>query len=116
MCLSPPSSRQAGSRRCADVSIFRPLSFNAAAVVKVAVEPLRPSELPKLLDGLRRVNKSYPLLTTRVRPVPAPPPPPASAPRAAVLKVAVEAVMPSAAHAAVLVLRLRLVVLALASS
>jgi 116 kDa U5 small nuclear ribonucleoprotein component len=30
------------------------------------VEPVNPSELPKMLDGLRKVNKSYPLLTTRV--------------------------------------------------
>lgn len=30
------------------------------------VEPVNPSELPKMLDGLRKVNKSYPLLITRV--------------------------------------------------
>ena len=30
------------------------------------VEPVNPSELPKMLDGLRKVNKSYPLLATRV--------------------------------------------------
>lgn len=30
------------------------------------VEPVNPSELPKMLDGLRKVNKSYPLLNTRV--------------------------------------------------
>ncbi|KAA3675336.1 116 kDa U5 small nuclear ribonucleoprotein component [Paragonimus westermani] len=46
--------------------IFRPLNFNAMSVVKIAVEPANPSELPKLLDGLRKVNKSYPLLTTKV--------------------------------------------------
>lgn len=47
--------------------IFRPLKFNTKSVVKIAVEPINPSELPKMLDGLRKVNKSYPLLTTRVR-------------------------------------------------
>lgn len=31
-----------------------------------SVEPVNPSELPKMLDGLRKVNKSYPLLATRV--------------------------------------------------
>jgi U5 small nuclear ribonucleoprotein component len=36
------------------------------SILKVAVEPLAPSELPKMLDGLRKVNKSYPLLTTKV--------------------------------------------------
>ena len=50
----------------ADVDIFRPLSFDTTATIKLAVEPLNPSELPKLLDGLRKVNKSYPLLTTKV--------------------------------------------------
>ncbi|XP_036355667.1 116 kDa U5 small nuclear ribonucleoprotein component-like [Octopus sinensis] len=46
--------------------IFRPLNFNTCSVIKIAVEPVNPSELPKMLDGLRKVNKSYPLLTTRV--------------------------------------------------
>jgi len=31
------------------------------------VEPVNPSELPKMLDGLRKINKSYPLVTTKVR-------------------------------------------------
>ncbi|VDN09422.1 unnamed protein product [Dibothriocephalus latus] len=48
------------------VFIFRPLSFNTISVVKISVEPANPSELPKMLDGLRKVNKSYPLLTTKV--------------------------------------------------
>lgn len=34
--------------------------------MKVAVEPLVPSELPKMLEGLRKINKSYPLLHTKV--------------------------------------------------
>lgn len=48
--------------------IFRPLKFNTASVIKIAVEPVNPSELPKMLDGLRKVNKSYPSLTTKVDP------------------------------------------------
>ena len=47
--------------------IFHPLKFNTRSVIKIAVEPVNPSELPKMLDGLRKVNKSYPLLTTKVR-------------------------------------------------
>lgn len=35
----------------ARAQIFRPLKFNNAAIVKIAVEPANPSELPKLLDG-----------------------------------------------------------------
>ena len=42
------------------------LNFNTQSVVKVAIEPLNPSELPKMLDGLRKINKSYPLLNTKV--------------------------------------------------
>lgn len=34
--------------------------------MKVAIEPLIPSELPKMLEGIRKVNKSYPLLVTHV--------------------------------------------------
>ncbi|KAG2460705.1 U5S1 protein, partial [Polypterus senegalus] len=49
-----------------DPDIFRPLKFNTASVIKIAVEPVNPSELPKMLDGLRKVNKSYPSLTTKV--------------------------------------------------
>ena len=51
---------------CEDAQIFRPLKFNTKSTVKIAVEPVNPSELPKMLDGLRKVNKSYPLLVTKV--------------------------------------------------
>jgi len=46
--------------------IFTPLRFNTVSVMKLAVEPLNPSELPKMLDGLRKINKSFPLVTTKV--------------------------------------------------
>ena len=49
-----------------DLYIFRPLSHISESILKVAVEPLNPPELPKLLDGLRKVNKLYPLLSTKV--------------------------------------------------
>lgn len=48
------------------VHIFRPLRFQTRSVVKIAAEPLNPSELPKMVDGLRKVSKSYPLASTRV--------------------------------------------------
>lgn len=38
---------------------FRPLSFDTEPVCKIALEPLHPAELPKMLDGLRKVAKSY---------------------------------------------------------
>lgn len=49
-----------------DMYIFRPVKHMNQSVLKVAVEPVAPSELPKMLDGLRKVNKSYPLLQTKV--------------------------------------------------
>mmetsp|Transcript_35049 Transcript_35049/g.105666 ORF Transcript_35049/g.105666 Transcript_35049/m.105666 type:complete len:979 (+) Transcript_35049:54-2990(+) len=49
-----------------EYEIFRPLKFDSLSTVKIAVEPVNPSELPKMLDGLRKVNKTYPLLRTRV--------------------------------------------------
>jgi len=54
------------------------LKFNTTSVIKIAVEPVNPSELPKMLDGLRKVNKSYPSLTTKVCPRPQPLPRPMS--------------------------------------
>ena len=32
----------------------------------MACEPLNPSELPKMLDGLRKISKTYPLAKTKV--------------------------------------------------
>jgi len=49
-----------------DAYIFRPVKHFTESVFKVAVEPVNPSELPKMLDGLRRINKSYPLVITKV--------------------------------------------------
>lgn len=49
-----------------ELFIFSPLKFNTESVIKIAVEPVNPSELPKMLEGLRKCNKSYPLLATKV--------------------------------------------------
>jgi len=49
-----------------DAYIFKPIKHFYESVFKVAVEPINPSELPKMLDGLRKINKSYPLVTTKV--------------------------------------------------
>ena len=56
----------AGSSDADPVHIFRPLKFDNLAVVKLAVEPLNPSELPKMTEGLRKISKSYPLAQTKV--------------------------------------------------
>ena len=49
-----------------DLHIFRPLKHPTQSVLKIAVEPIAPSELPKMLSGLRSINKSYPLVSTKV--------------------------------------------------
>ena len=49
-----------------DAFIFAPLRFDTAPVVKIATEPLNPSDLPKLVAGLRKIGKSYPLAVTKV--------------------------------------------------
>lgn len=45
---------------------FRPLPFNTVPTMKVAVEPLNPKDLPKMVEGLRSINRSYPLVQTKV--------------------------------------------------
>lgn len=52
-----------------DVHIFAPLKFPQAggdSVMKLAIEPLNPGELPKMVEGLRRISKAYPMAKTRV--------------------------------------------------
>jgi len=48
------------------VAIFNPLRYDTQAVMKVAVEPINPTELPRMLDGLRKINKSYCIVHTKV--------------------------------------------------
>ncbi|RMX65336.1 hypothetical protein DD238_004784 [Peronospora effusa] len=51
-----------------EVGIFRPIhiSYGTTAVMNLAVEPLNPAELPKMLEGLRKISKSYSLVRTKV--------------------------------------------------
>jgi len=45
-----------------DTYPFKTMKFSVAAVVRVAVEPKRVEDLPKLVEGLKRLSKSDPLL------------------------------------------------------
>jgi 116 kDa U5 small nuclear ribonucleoprotein component len=56
--VSPPT--------LAEPYTFTPIRHLTESVFKIAVEPVNPSELPKMLAGLRMINKSYPLITTKV--------------------------------------------------
>ncbi|KAJ2795400.1 hypothetical protein H4R21_005126, partial [Coemansia helicoidea] len=49
-----------------DLAIVRPLPLPAESVVRIAVEPVVPTELPKMLSGLRKIGKSYPSAQMRV--------------------------------------------------
>jgi 116 kDa U5 small nuclear ribonucleoprotein component len=49
-----------------NTDIMVPLKFWSQPTIKVAIEPLVPSELPKMLEAIRRANKSYLLLKTKV--------------------------------------------------
>lgn len=59
-------SMEDGGKEAESACVFKPLQFDNSAVMKIAIEPVQPSELPKMLEGLRKVNKAYPLLSTRV--------------------------------------------------
>ncbi|KAJ4472459.1 P-loop containing nucleoside triphosphate hydrolase protein [Lentinula edodes] len=49
-----------------DLYTFRPIKHMTESVLKIAIEPIAPSELPKMLSGLRSINRSYPLVSTKV--------------------------------------------------
>jgi 116 kDa U5 small nuclear ribonucleoprotein component len=42
------------------------LLFPGKSVVRVAVEPVIPADLPKMVEGIRKLTKSYPSLETKV--------------------------------------------------
>lgn len=48
------------------MEIFKPLEYFNLSYLKVSVEPLNPSELPKMLEGLRKINKSYSICKTKI--------------------------------------------------
>ena len=42
------------------------MKFSVSPVVRVAVEVKNPSELPKLVEGLKRLAKSDPMVQVRI--------------------------------------------------
>ena len=53
-------------RNAAEAAIFKPLEFNTQALMKLAIEPRKPSELPVMVEALRKVTRTYPLVSTKV--------------------------------------------------
>merc|ERR1712241_1355544 len=47
---------------CKDAHNLKVMKFSVSPVVKVAVEPKNPAELPKLVEGLKRLAKSDPMV------------------------------------------------------
>merc|ERR1711976_263937 len=47
-----------------EASPFNTMKFSVSAVVRVAVEPKSAQDLPKLVEGLKRLSKSDPLVKT----------------------------------------------------
>lgn len=45
---------------------FRTMKFSVSPVVRVAVECKNPSDLPKLVEGLKRLSKSDPMVQVSV--------------------------------------------------
>ncbi|KAJ9095884.1 hypothetical protein QFC19_007373 [Naganishia cerealis] len=50
---------KSGTLALSDDYIFPSQSYSKNSVFKVAIEPFVPNDLPKMLDGLRKVSKSY---------------------------------------------------------
>jgi U5 small nuclear ribonucleoprotein component len=48
------------------LDILAPLKFWSQPTIRIAIEPLIPSELPKMIEAIRKANKSYLLLKTKV--------------------------------------------------
>lgn len=41
---------------------IRPMRYSVSPVVRVAVKPKNPADLPKLVDGIKKLSKSDPLV------------------------------------------------------
>ena len=48
------------------IEIFKPLDFSNSALMKIACEPLHPSDLPRMVEALRKVARAYPQLVVKV--------------------------------------------------
>ena len=51
--------------RNVETTVFCPLEFDTQAVVKLSIEPRKPSELPIMVEALRKVTRCYPLVSTK---------------------------------------------------
>lgn len=60
--------KQATITDCEEAHVLRTMKFSVSPVVRVAVEPKNPSDLPKLVEGLKRLSKSDPMVVISSNP------------------------------------------------
>ena len=53
---------------CMDAHPMKAMKFSVSPVMRVAVEPKVASDLPKLVEGLKRLSRSDPMVQVCVRP------------------------------------------------
>ncbi|KAJ6241086.1 u5 small nuclear ribonucleoprotein component [Anaeramoeba flamelloides] len=46
-------------------SVFKKIQYHLKPVIKIGIEPLKPQELPRMIEGLSRILKSYPALQAK---------------------------------------------------
>ncbi|QLL30394.1 hypothetical protein HG536_0A02110 [Torulaspora globosa] len=49
-----------------DASVFEPIDYINEPALRIAIQPLKPTELPKLLSGLAKVSRYYPGVIIKV--------------------------------------------------
>ncbi|KAK9915055.1 hypothetical protein WJX75_004191 [Coccomyxa subellipsoidea] len=54
------------NEKCEDAHPIKAMKFSVSPVVRVAVEPKNPSDLPKLVEGLKRLAKSDPMVQCQI--------------------------------------------------
>jgi 116 kDa U5 small nuclear ribonucleoprotein component len=60
---------ESGESEVEGIHTFKQLRFpfcGGESIVKISLEPCQPAELPKMVEGLRRVSKSYPMVHSKV--------------------------------------------------
>ena len=63
--ISSPKNLTLVNNDNAKIEICKPIKYNYS-YMKVSVEPLNPSDLPKMIEGLRKIDRSYPASKIKV--------------------------------------------------
>ena len=63
--ISSPKNLTLVNNDNSKIEICKPIKYNYS-YMKVSVEPLNPSDLPKMIEGLRKIDRSYPASKIKV--------------------------------------------------